>query len=129
MAGILTQPHLQRLEALRRVRHVLQGEDPSISLLKRDSTQALVEAVSVDRGWTYTDRDSSGGRLPPQVMFELQIAEEMIGREDVDQTAAIQHGEQIFEIVQLAPGEPGIFRPAGLQRFWRFWLAPLEELP
>lgn len=129
MAGILTQPHFQRLEALRRVRHVLQGEEGSISLRKRDSaTNELVELRSIDRGWTYSDRAADGSALPPSVMFELQVAEELIAREDISQTAGVQHGQQRFQIVQVSPGEPGIFSPAGLQRFWRFWLAPLEEV-
>lgn len=128
MAGILTQPHLQRLEALRRVRHVLQGEEPSITLLKRDSTNELVELHLIDRGWTYGDRDVNGSALPPQVMFELWIAEELITKEDVKQMAGVQHGQQRFQIVQVSPGEPGIFLPTALNRFLRVWLAPLEEV-
>jgi hypothetical protein len=128
MAGILTQAHFQRLEALRRVRHLLQGEEPSISLLKRDATNALVSLLSIDSGWTYSDADANGSRLPPQVMFELQIAEELIVIDDVKQTAGVQHGQQRFHIVQISAGEPGIFPPTGLRRFWRFWLAPLEVM-
>lgn len=127
MAGILTHAHFQRLEALRRVRHVLQGEDGSITLLKRNATtNALIELLSIDQGWTYGDREANGGRLPPSVMFELRIAEELIKAADVKQIAAVRHGGQVFQIVAIAPGEPGIFPPAGFQRFWRFWLAPLE---
>jgi hypothetical protein len=128
MAGILTQPHFQRLEALRRVRHVLPGEEPSISLLKRDSTNALVALLSIDNGWTYSDVDAGGSRLPPQVMFELQVAEELVVIDEVKQTAGVQHGQQRFHIVQVSAGEPGIFAPTGLNRFWRFWLAPLEVM-
>jgi hypothetical protein len=118
---------MKRLEALRRVRHVLQGEDGTITLLKRNaSTNALVDLLEIDTGWTYSDREANGGRLPPSVMFELQIAEEMISATDMAQIAAIRHGQQIFQIVVIAPGEPGIFKPSGLQRYWRFWLAPLE---
>jgi hypothetical protein len=119
---------MQRLEALRRVRHELQGEESSISLLKRDATNALVELASIDAGWTYGDREKDGGRLHPAVMFELQIAEELITSAEVYQTVAVQHGQQRFSIARITPGEPGIFPPAGLQRYWRFWLAPLEEI-
>jgi hypothetical protein len=128
MAGILTQAHMQRLEALRRVRHVLQGEDPSISLLRRGPGNAPTELLSVDRAWTYSDRDADGDRLPPAVMFEVQMAEALITIDDVYQTAWIDHGQQRFQIVQVSPGEPGIFPPKGLKRFWRFWIAPLEEV-
>lgn len=127
MAGILTQPHLQRLESLRRVRWVLQGEPGSISLLKRDSTKALVEFLSVDRGVAPFNEDPDGNRLPPGVQLELQVAEELISREDYDQAAAIQHGEQLYRILN-PQAEAEEFRPSGLRRFWRFWLAPLEEV-
>lgn len=126
MAGTLTQAHMRRIEAMRRVRHELQGEDPSISLLKRGTGSALVEFLPIDQGWAYGDRAADGGRLPPSVMFELQVAEEMITADQIVQVAAVQHGQQIFQIVAIALGEPGIFRPTGIQRFWRFWLAPLE---
>ena len=120
---------MARLEALRRVRHVLQGEEGSISLRKRDATtKELVELISIDTGWTYSDRDVNGRGLPPSVMFELWVAEELITRAQIKQVAAVQHGAQRFGIVQFSPGEPGIFQPSGLQRFWRFWLAPLEEV-
>jgi hypothetical protein len=128
MAGILTQAHMQRLEALRRVRHVLQGEQPSITLLKRDATNQLVPLLSIDSGWAYSDSDANGGRLPPQVMYELQVAEERLTMADVKQMAGWQHDLRRFHIVQISEGEPGIFPPTGFCRFWRFWLAPLEVM-
>lgn len=129
MPGILTQAHMQRLEALRRVRHVLQGEEGTITLLKRNATNKLVPLLSIDRGWTYSDQDANGGRVPPQVMVELQVAEELLTLDDVKQGAAWEHGIRRFHIVAISEGEPGIFLPTGLHRFWRFWLAPLEETP
>jgi hypothetical protein len=129
MAGILTQAHGKRLETLRRVRHLLQGEEPTIVLQKRDSSsQELVDLISVETAWSYTDREMDGSRLHPAVMYEMQIAEESITLDDVYQTAAVRHGQRRFQIVQVSPGEPGIFPPVGTNRFWRFWLAPLEEI-
>jgi|SRR5262245_36683366 len=128
MAGLLTKSHLQRLNALHRIRHALQGEEPTITLLKRGTLNALVELISLDTGWTYSDREKDGSRLHPSAMFELQIAEELITSSEVYQTVAVQHGTQRFSIARITPGEPGIFPPAGLQRYWRFWLAPLEEI-
>lgn len=126
MAGTLTQPHMSRLKALHRVRHVLQGEDASITFLKRNASNKLVELLAIDQAWTYGDTSATGGRLPPQVMFELQVAEELITSAEIKQTAGVQHGAQRFQIVQVSAGEPGIFPPTGINRFWRFWLAPLE---
>lgn len=124
MAGILTQPHAQRLEALRQVRHVLQGEEPSILFLKREpGTNALSELLSVDKSWTYDGADAIGNKLPPDVLFELQVAETLISPDDLKQAAAVQHGSKIFQILRPSP-----FAPTGFARFWRFWLAPAEEL-
>jgi hypothetical protein len=124
MAGVLTQPHTQRLEALRRVRHVLQGEEASIVLLKREpGANALSELLSVDRSWAYDDADSRGNKLPPEVMFELQIGEDLLTADDLKQAVAIKHGAQLFQIVRPSP-----FAPVGFQRYWRFWLAPAEEV-
>jgi hypothetical protein len=130
MAGTLTQPHLRRLDALHRVRHVLQGESGTITLLKRDATTGAINVpvVSVDRGWTYGDRDAEGRALPPHVRFELWVAEELITRAEVAQGMAWQHGAQVFQIARAGLGEPGIFQPSGFNRFWRFWITPLEEV-
>jgi hypothetical protein len=107
----------------------LQGESGTITLLKRNAaTGALIELLSIDRGWTYSDRDANGGMLPPHVMFELQVAEELVATADVRQTWAIKHGAQVFKIAQAGLGEPGIFQPSGFNRFWRFWITPLEEV-
>jgi hypothetical protein len=128
MGGILAQAHFQRLEALRRVRWVLQGEPGSISLLKRDLTGELVEFLSIDQGVAPFEEDADGRALPPQVLREIQVSELMIGDEDVMQTAGIQHGQNRYSIVAISPNEPGIFEPAGLRRFYRFWIAPLEKV-
>jgi hypothetical protein len=114
------------LEALHRVRHVLQGENPSIEFLRRDpgtpSTNALSLLLSVNQGWTYADRDASGEKLPEGVLFELQVAELLFTEANLQQTAAVRHGQKIFRIVRPSP-----FEPTGFRRFWRFWLAPAEE--
>jgi hypothetical protein len=121
MAGLLTNAHFQRLEALRRVRHVLQGEAGLISFLRRDATNKLVEMFSVDQGWVFLDRDKDGDRLPSGVRFELQVAEMSIGLDTAEQARAIQHGSQRFKIVDR-------FEPENLARFWRFWVADLEKV-
>ncbi len=116
--------HAARLEAERDIRHVLSGEAGEIVLLKRDSsTNAPVELLTVDQyGFSFKDEDAKGNRLPPNVLFELQVPEDAIEAEEVRQTIAIQHGAQVYSIVGPSP-----FKPAGFQRFWRFWLAPTEE--
>lgn len=124
MPGILTQPHAQRLETLRNVRHVSQGEDGSIIFLKREpGTNALVTLFTVSKSWTYTDSTADGGQLPPEVLFELQIAETVLTKANLQGAAAVKHGQRVFQIRRPSP-----YEPTGLQRFWRFWLSPVEEV-
>jgi hypothetical protein len=131
MAGILTQAHMQRLEAHRRVNLELQGEPGSISLQKLDSaTGAYVDFLTIDRSfYPFFTSDADGKSLPPDVRYELQIGELMITEEDAKQVAAVQHGSQRFRVVRGDQAEPGIVPPTGPRRFWRFHIAALEEVP
>jgi hypothetical protein len=131
MAGILTQTHMQRLEALRRVNLVLQGEPGSISLQKLDpNTREFVDFLPIDRSfYPFFTADADGKSLPPDVRFELQIGELMLSDEDAKQVAAIQHGTQRYRVVRGDQAEPGMVPPTGPQRFYRLHIAPLEEVP
>jgi hypothetical protein len=129
MAGILTQAHMQRLEALRRVNLELQGEPGSISLQKLDpNTREFVDFLTIDRSfYLYLTEGADGRSLPPDVQFELQIGELMITDEDARQVAAVQHGGQRYRVVRGDQAEPGMLPPTGPRRYWRFHIAPLEE--
>lgn len=130
MAGILTQSHMKRLEALRRVKLELMGEPGEISLQKRDAiTGAFVDFLTVDESfYPFFTRDAEGKALPPDVRYELQIGETMLSDEDAKQVAAVLHGAQRFRVVRGDQAEPGMVPPTGPQRFWRFHIAPLEEV-
>ena len=121
MIPMLASTHYHRLEALRQLTHARQGEVGTISLMRRDSVNGLVESLSIEKAWFYDEADADGRRLPEGVRFELQVAEELITSDDLKQLAAIQHGDIIFKILAPSP-----FRPTGLQRFWRFWLTEAE---
>jgi hypothetical protein len=108
----------------RAAQHVGQGEAGAIVFLKREpGTNALITLAIVSDNWAYSSVDRSGHALPPEALFELQIAEGVIAAETVKQAAAIQHGARRFRIVRPSP-----FEPTGLDRFWRFWLSPAEEV-
>jgi hypothetical protein len=112
----------------RRLNHEGQGEPGQIVFLQRDpATKDLIALLSVE-SWGYGDLDAAGVRVPPQVLYELQVPESFLTDDQVKKIAAIQHGQQRYGLVILDVGERGIFPPAGPRRFWRFWLAPLEEL-
>ena len=104
--------------------HTGQGESGSIVFLKRaPGTNALAALVTVGEDWSYSSVDRNGNRLPPDVLFELRVAEDSISSSDLKQAAAIQHGSQLFQIVRPSP-----FELTGFERFWRFWLAPAEDV-
>lgn len=130
MAGILTQAHMQRLEALRRVNLEMMGDSGSITLQKRNlTTGAFVDILTIDRSfYPYFTQDPEGKSLPPDVAFETQIGEEMMTEVEAKQVSAIQHGTRRFKIVQGDQVKPGIHPPTATHRFWRLHIAILEEV-
>ncbi len=129
MPGILIQAHSKRLETLRRVHLELQGEAGSISLQKLDpTTRQFVTFLSIDKNfYPFFTRGADGSRLPPDVAFEMQVAETMLTDQDAKQVAAVLHGTQRFRVVRGDQAEPGILPPTGPRRYWRLHIAPLEE--
>ncbi len=122
--GLLVRPHFRRLEALRHVRHLLQGEEPTITMLEHQPTDnSLADYLTIEKGWNYDTWTADGLRLPADVQFELQIAEQWLTSIDIGKIVAIRHGEKQFQIMQPSP-----FAPTGLHRFWRFWLTTSENL-
>jgi hypothetical protein len=121
---------MQRLEALRRVNLVLQGEPGSISLQKRNlSSGAFVDVLTIDRSfYPYFTVDADGKSLPPDVAFETQIGELMMTDEDAKQATALLHGTRRFRIVQGDQAVPGTRPPTASHRFWRLHIAILEEV-
>jgi hypothetical protein len=121
---------MQRLEALRRVNLVLQGEPGSISLEKLDpTTREYVAFLTVDRSfYPFFKVDAEGKSLPPDVQFEAQFGELTITDEDAKQTGTLLHGTTRFRVVRGDQAEPGMLTPTGPHRFYRFHVAPLEEV-
>ena|SRR5688572_10377306 len=130
MAGILTQAHMSRLEALRRVHLVLEKEPGEISLQKLDpSSRGFVDFLTVDRSfYPFFTVDADGKALPPDVRFEVQIGELMMTEDDAQQVGAIRHGQQRYRVVRGDLAEPGVYSPVGPQRFYRIHIAPLEKV-
>ena len=130
MAGILTQSHMSRLEALRRVHLELQGEVGEIELEEFDPDLGkFASFLTVDRSfYPFFTRDAEGKGLPPDVAFEVQIGELMITSDQAKRTAALLHGTQRYRIVRGDQAEPGVRLPMGPHRFYRFHIAWLEEV-
>lgn len=127
---MLTQAHMQRLESLRRVNLEQMGEPGTIALEKLDpSTREYVAFLTIDRSfYPFFKLDAEGKSLPPDVQFEAQFGEDTITDDDARQTGALLHGTTRFRVVRGDQAEPGILRPTGPNRFYRFHIAPLEEV-
>jgi hypothetical protein len=121
---------MQRLESLRRVNLEQQGEPGTIALEKLDpTTREYVAFLTVDRSfYPFFKLDAEGKSLPTDVQFEAQFGEDMITDEEARQVAALLHGTTRYRVVRGDQAEPGILRPTGPNRFYRFHIAPLEEV-
>lgn len=118
--------HLARLKALHRVKHVLQGEDATILLLKLDSaTRGLVELASIDTGWSKTRirPDFFGSENDQLVTFveAFEIAESLLDAETANLVAGVRHGSRQYRVKIAAA-------PDGLQRYWRLQIVSVEEV-
>lgn len=129
MSGILTQAHMQRLERLRQI-NIRAGEPETILLEKLDpSTREYVALVTIDKSfYPFFNLDAEGKSLPLDVRYELQIGEEMLTAAQARQVAAVKFGNSRYRVVRGDQAEPGVVRPTGNARFYRFHLAPLEEV-
>lgn len=129
MAVTLTQAHMKRLETLRRVHLESQGEPGSISLQKLDpTTRQFVSFKTVDESfYPFFTQTAEGRALPPDVRFEAQFGETVISDDDAKQAGALLYGTVRYRVVRGDQASPGVFPPAGPQRFWRFHIAALEE--
>lgn len=110
------------LELARIERHVAQGEQGFITLLKRNAQNGLEPLLRIDSEWEYSDRLYDDRRVPIMDMqYELRIAVRQLSMEKIAQVSAVQHGELIFSIVQPSPHPP-----TGDVQMWRLWLMHKE---
>jgi hypothetical protein len=110
------------------VNHVGQDEEKSLffeDLSATNTPQTLAEFTA----WSFSDSGIDGRQLPPDVAYELRIAESLVDAQSLFvngtfQASSVRHespaGTRRFRIV----GEP--IWPSGAVRVWRFWLAPAE---
>jgi hypothetical protein len=121
MTGI-AQAQYDALELARRELFVANGQSGDLTLL-RYVNGALTEGKVISAAWSYSDRDASNNRLPPDVLYELQIHESLLDAVvDVPGITAVRHSGVIYQIIRPTP-----LPPTGLLRFWRFWLSPQES--
>lgn len=112
--------HRGRLEALRKIRHVLQGEAATIDLLGWDAETggyAAEPLVTIATCWA-KDRVGLGMGV---YIEEFQVGEgdDLLTSEQGLQAVAVQHGSQIFKVQKR-------IAPEGINRYWRFQLQPIE---
>jgi len=121
MTGI-AQAQYDALELARHELFVANGQSGDLTLL-RYVNGALTSGKVISAAWSYSDRDGSNNRLPPDVLYELQIHESLLdATADVPSVVAVQHSGVIYQIIRPSP-----FPPTGMLRFWRFWLSPQEN--
>jgi len=83
---------------------------------------ALADSLTITQSWTRSDRTHEGDRLPPEVLYELRIAEDQLTAAQGLSVTAVRHSSVIYQIIRPTP-----LPPTGLLRFWRFWLSPQES--
>lgn len=110
------------------ITHTANQEDGTLIFEHFDNANAP-QSVAQFTAFHYDERGIDGRQLPPDVAYELRIAEsdvdaESLFRNGTFQASSVRHespaGTRRFRFV----GEP--IWPSGAIRLWRFWLAPAE---
>lgn len=117
----LAQIQYDALEFARQEKFVANGHSGEITLLKMVNGSQVPHLV-INRAWDYGERDSDGRLLPPDVQYELRIAESLLTAADPKIITGIQEGDIIYQIERPSP-----FPPQALLRFYRFWISPQED--
>lgn len=95
------------------------------------STSNEAQLLASVTAFHYDERGIDGRQLPPDVAYELRIAESLVDAQSLFvsgtfQASSVRHespaGTRRFRIV----GEP--IWPSGAVRVWRFWMAPSEVI-
>jgi len=118
----LAEQQWKILEYARRQRHVAAGEDAAIGFERLSGTNTPTVFLPIERAWEYGDKTFEGKQLPAEVPLELRISEVELAADAFTGTCSILHGDRRFGVISPSP-----FAPAGVDRFWRFWIAPKED--
>jgi hypothetical protein len=117
----VSQAQFDALELARREKFVANGQSGEITFLKMVSGAQVVHKV-VTQAWDYGERDAVGRLLPPNVQYELRVAESLLVAADLKLITGIKIDGVIYQIELPSP-----FPPQSLRRFYRFWLSPQED--
>lgn len=109
------------LELARQEKFVANGQSGELMLLKMTSGKYANHRL-IDKAWDYGERDSDGRLLPPDVQYELRIAESLLTDADLKIITGIEIDGVIYQVERPSP-----FPPQSLRRFYRFWLSPQED--
>lgn len=109
------------LELARQEKFVANGQSGEVTFLK-SVNGALATHKLIDRAWDYGERDSDGRLLPPDVQYELRVAESLLTAADLKVIVGAKIDGVIYQITRPSP-----FPPQSLRRFYRFWISPQED--
>lgn len=101
---------------------VLQDESETLIFERLNASTGLSEELVEIAASPICRTDPDGHALPPDVMAELRIAEELLAEADIAGYSAIKHGSRRYRVISPSP-----FSPQGNHRFWRFWITEAEQ--
>lgn len=103
--------------------HVAESEASSFIFETRNAgTNGMASSKTITK-FRIATRQSDGTQLPPDVAFEVRIAESLLTWADLRGVARVKHGSQAYKIQAPSP-----WPPMGRNRRWRLWLVPAEQV-
>lgn len=117
----IAQAQYDALELARREKFVANGQSGEVTLLK-SVNGVQVSHKLISQAWDYGERDAVGRLLPPEVQYELRIAENLLQSTDLRIITGAKIDGVIYQIIRPSP-----YPPESLRRFYRFWLSPQEN--
>lgn len=110
------------LEFVRQTQFVTHSEGEIVFLARGSEQYTLENTAGISASWAISSLDIEGKRLPPDVLYELQIAEASLTSERYVAIVAVKHRSVIYQIIRPSP-----FPPIGQARVYRFWISPQEN--
>lgn len=110
------------LEFVRQTQFATHSEGEIVFLARGSEQYTLENTSGISTSWAISEYDIAGRRLPPDVLYELQIAESALTAERYAAIIAVKHQSVIYQIVRPSP-----FPPIGETRIYRFWISPQEN--
>ncbi len=121
MTGI-AQAQYDALELARRELFVANGQSGDLTLYQQVNS-VLSPSRTLSSAWSYGKRDANNQKLPEGVLYEVQIASDHLTEAEARTIAAVQHGTEVFHVLQLVSDVA-----TGFTQFWQFHVASLRRM-